>query len=317
MDRALPCALLLLLPSLCASVVSELPRGVGFYIRKESRNINVPLNIRNLATRGVSEALAAGVKKLEVDFPPLLPLKTPLDDFDQAEVFDANRDFAMQFATSFAGKDTWLCYPDLKELCLAKEAWPGGSYRQVTLTTIEAAARVVSGEEPKKAWGTAFARAVVGSGLVSQDLIGDPAEEDLLGGGRAEDPEANPPRLQIICQPGDYGPVEDWENVELCGSGEEGAVCVINGALQNLRGGYYSPLFYPSLAKSVDRYYRDFEPAYLLRPINSEGWLHRVYGEDFGLFKEVGSGKEPKLVAEMPERPSFEDCIRILRTSSA
>jgi hypothetical protein len=70
--------------------------------------------------------------------------------------------------------------------------------------------------------------------------------------------------LQFICQPGNGGPVEDWINVELLHrvAGPAVTTCIVNGALDKVREGYYPALVFPALAKTVP-FYRQCEPVSL------------------------------------------------------
>mmetsp|Transcript_40028 Transcript_40028/g.125273 ORF Transcript_40028/g.125273 Transcript_40028/m.125273 type:complete len:151 (+) Transcript_40028:118-570(+) len=147
-------------------------------------------------------------------------------------------------------------------------------------------------------------------GLVGDDTLGSLNADDLAADDAAD--LCFPPALQIAVQPGDGGPVEDWINVEAA-KADGATLVVVNGALDKLRGGYYAPFIFPALAKCVDRFYRDFESAYVLKPVDSAGWIHRAYPEPWGVYAEVGSGQAPKLVATLPERPTYQEAISIIR----
>jgi len=144
---------------------SVLPTSVGFYLRPESRSVNTQEIIRTAAETSVVQAMDDGLKLIEVEFPPLLggPLsKTSLDDFSNVDVLDANRDWCIQFMSSFAnkGKKAWLLFPDLKEAELALTNWPGEQFKRCTWSTIENAATKIGGSDAVSlAWGSRFARA--------------------------------------------------------------------------------------------------------------------------------------------------------------
>uniref|UniRef100_A0A7R9UDR3 DUF1995 domain-containing protein n=1 Tax=Pinguiococcus pyrenoidosus TaxID=172671 RepID=A0A7R9UDR3_9STRA len=300
-----------------APVVTPLPPGVGLYLRGDAA-ADTQGAIRRSVGDAVTQAIQAGVTLQEVEFPPLLggpKAKTALDDFSNTEVLDANRDWCMQFSVDLGqrlGKKAWLMFPDLKETELAREAWPGENYQACTLTYLEAAVEAISGPKAvARAWGTTFAKTMRDVGLVGEDALGSIQADDLS---REEDREAFfPPEVQIAVQPGDGGPVEDWNNVESA-KHPDATLVVVNGALDKLRGGYYAPMFFPALAKCVDRFYRDFEGVYVLKPIDSAGWLHRKYPEPWCVYAEVGAGQAPALVATLEERPSYAEAIQILRT---
>ena len=87
---------------------------------------------------------------------------------------------------------------------------------------------------------------------------------------------------QLVVQPGDGGPMEDWMGLEALQVNDETTIVILNGALDKLRMGYYSPFIFPKLNKVVDRFYRKFETVYYLKPILDKGcygWLYRVYPE--------------------------------------
>ena len=170
-------------------------------------------------------------------------------------------------------RTTWLVLPDDKECELASNQWTGQLYRKNTrFTSIRAACEAVGAPETK-AWGSNFAETV--NKLQGGDgILGDSTTLDEL--------DANADRLQLICQPGNGGPVEDWINVELLhwqGRSDSCATCVVNGALDKVRDGYYPGIFFPALAKTVP-FYKKFEPVFIAKPISDKGvygWLYRVY----------------------------------------
>ena len=140
-----------------------------------------------------------------MEFPPLLETKTQFDDFSNVEVLDANRDFGVQLAgaaeirAAADGAALWLCFADAGEATLAREAWPGAFYGAATQTYIAAAVRAL-GRDPLLPLGTNAAALATKLGA----LFGGAKEEEA-------DKAALPaPSLQLVIQPGDGGPMEDW-----------------------------------------------------------------------------------------------------------
>ena len=244
---------------------------------------------------------------LEFEFPPLLggsKTKSQFDDFDNIQELDSNKDWTMQFAPMLLGSNnkmiqkddynngkTWLVFPDLKECELARKEWQGGLYQKATFTTIEAATEFLLGSGSYDApWGAALANGM--NKLMSSsnnDNNDDDTDGDagLLGDKKALDKliqgENAPSALNLIIQPGNGGPVEDWINCEkIHDASPESAMIIINGALDKVRDGFYPAVFFPKLASTVDRFYKRFESAFYLKPISDKGvygWLFRVYPE--------------------------------------
>ena len=133
----------------------------------------------------------------------------------------------------------------------------------------------------------------------------------------------NQKRIQIICQPGNGGPVEDWINVEqFCyqtvgptlnpnqkstsdnrsdnndsNNNKDGnpssvvvATIIVNGALDKVRDGYYPPIFFPALAKTMPFYRNCCEPILFVKPISDKGyygWMFRVYPEPWQIILQL------------------------------
>ena len=193
----------------------------------------------------------------------------------------------MLFAPMFLGKaaeygegKTWLVFPDLKECELARAEWAGSRYQVATFTDIQAATNHLAGEGSYDApWGNALVSGVskiLGGADGDAGLLGDQSALDKLVEG-----ENSPATLALVIQPGNGGPVEDWVNCEKIYNASPGTVMVvINGALDKVRGGYYPAVFFPKLARTVDRFWKKFEPVFYLKPISDKGvfgWLYRVY----------------------------------------
>lgn len=267
--------------------LSTLPDGISVYEKAESKYIDVQADFRSRAMVALDLATADGVKLCEFEFPPLIggeKSKTQFDDFDNVQELDKNKDWSVLFAASLLGNakraskledgKLWLVFPDLKECEIAKAEWAGQRFRAATFTTIEAVTNFVQGEGSYDApWGANFV-----SGL-SKALGGDKGDAGLLGNQDSLDAliegKNAPGEIALIVQPGNGGPVEDWINCEkIYESSSATQLVIINGALDKLRGGYYPAVFFPKLAKSVDRFFTNFESVFYLKPISDKG----VYG---------------------------------------
>ena len=88
-------------------------------------------------------------------------------------------------------------------------------------------------------------------------------------------------------------------------------VCV-NGALDKVCSGYYSNFLNPKLGECAARFFDRFDQAYYLKPIGSgRGWLFRVYGEPWQLFRQT---REDLELAETYEaRPTPAECVERLK----
>ena len=139
---------------------------------------------------------------------------------------------------------------------------------------------------------------------------------------------AERPALVIVCQPGDGGPIEDWFNVERlepCSvppSSESSAapacsLLILNGQLDKLRDGYYSPFIFRKLAEVTDRFYRRFEPVFYLKPLLDKGfagWLYRVAPGPWQIIiHQQEDGEMGTVVATFDERPSYNDAVAIMK----
>ena len=275
--------------------LTPLPQGISPFEKSLSKNIDVQGQFRTLAKSAVDAAMksnSGSISLFEIEFPPLIggdQSKSQFDDFDNIQELDSNKDWTMQFAPLFITKEdfsngkTWLTFPDLKECELARKEWQGSKYQAATFTTIEAATEFLSGGGTYDApWGAALANGMnklMGGGK-DNEKGGDGG---LLGDSRALDELVEPPKLNLVVQPGNGGPVEDWVNVEKVHLASPNSVMVIvNGALDKVRQGYYPGVFFPKLATTVDRFYKKFESVFYLKPISDKGvygWLYRVYPE--------------------------------------
>jgi hypothetical protein len=251
---------------LMSSLLSKPPEGLNEFSRISGR-AGALSTIRRQVAVAVGQALADGRELLEVEFPPLLETKTQFDDFSNVEVLDANRDFGVQLALepevrkTAADDSLWLCFADEGEADLAKEAWPGAMYSAATSTYIAAAVKAV-GNEPLMPMGS--------SALGAAQMLGN-----MFGGKPSSPPPsapAPPPALQLVVQPGDGGPMEDWLNMERLRVNGTPMLC-LNGALDKVISGYYSNFLNPKLGECAERFFSQFDQVYYLKPIGSgRGW---------------------------------------------
>ena len=254
---------------------SQLPKGISPFEKSVAKGLDIQGEFRKLAEKSILQAIRDGRTQLEVDFPPLLGgglSKTAFDDFDNIQELNANRDWCVQIAPLIAStRKQWLIMPDDKECELAKKEWGGGQLfrRSAKFTSIRAALTQVAGEaQMTKAWGSTIAstfnKLTGGDGILADSTMLDDLSED--------EEDSNSQRIYLVCQPGNGGPVEDWINVEKLhqSSSNTPVTCVVNGALDKVRDGYYPAVFFPALAKTVP-FYRNFEPVFFLKPINDKG----------------------------------------------
>jgi hypothetical protein len=181
----------------------------------------------------------------------------------------------------------------------------------------------------QKAWGTSIAETFNklqgGDGILADSstldplIVGDNNDNDAnrQRGSGNNNKARGTRRIQLICQPGNGGPVEDWINVEqFCyntvGKSQNGiggsdnnnfnnnnnsvtATIIVNGALDKVRDGYYPPIFFPALAKTMPFYQQQCEALLFVKPITDKGlygWIYRVYPEPW------------QIVLQLPRRPN-------------
>lgn len=311
--------------SLAAS--SKLPPGISPF--ETSKSQDIPASLRKVAAKTIDRAIADGCRQLEIDFPPFLGSKSQFDDFDNVQELNANRDWCIQMAPLLATANKykkWFVLPDDKECELAKNEWGGGQMfrRAAKFTSIRAAVLQVAGEAAyAKAWGSTIASTVnkLGGG---DGILADSSTLDYL----AED--VNDPLLYLVCQPGNGGPVEDWINVEKMAKAKSDAVTVVvNGALDKVRDGYYPAVFFPALAATTP-FYKDFEAAFVLKPITDKGlygWLYRVYPEPWQVILQTArqtqkSGQtavtvEETVALESETRPTYAQAVQALLATAS
>lgn len=329
-----------------SSSLTPLPAGISPFEKSLSKNLDIQGDFRKLAKEAVSAAIndkknTGQESLLEIEFPPLLggdKSKSQFDDFDNIQELDSNKDWTMQFAPLFfdsttnSGNEyidgkTWLIFPDLKECELARVEWQGSRYNAATFSTIEAVTEFLDGEGSYSApWGAAIAKGVnsiMGSATASDKegdagLLGD---TDSLSALPTDDSgRPIPATLNLVIQPGNGGPVEDWINCEkIYNAAPDSTMVIVNGALDKVRNYYYPSIFFPKLAATVERFYKKFDSVFYLKPISDKGvygWLYRVYPEPWQVvLQTVKEGKnganyvEDTVVYVSEERPSYNEAL--------
>jgi len=319
--------------------LTPLPKGISPFEKSLSKNIDIQGDFRKSSKRAIDAAIGNNMKRVEIEFPPLLggsQSKSQFDDFDNIQELDKNKEWTMQLAPTFLGEKeyqkgrVWMIFPDLKECELAKAEWAGQRYQEATFTTIQAVTNyLATGENSGGGYDAPWGENLM-SGL-SKIMGGKDGDAGLLGDQASLDPlvegENSPARLWLVIQPGNGGPVEDWVNCEkMALSSPDTTMVVINGALDKVRGGFYPAVFFPKLAATVDRFWKKFEPAFYLKPFSDKGvygWLYRVYPEPWQVHLEiVKPGKdgnaevEYMLVDTMDEKPIYDKVVSMLLSAS-
>jgi hypothetical protein len=329
--------------ALYASKYSLLPPGLSPFEKSVAKGLDVQGSFRKLAAPAFEKAIRDGATRLELDFPPLMggdKSKTQFDDFDNLQELNANRDWCAQFLPTLAGsgagsttskRDIWFVLPDDKECELAKIEWTGQRYRQAAkFTSIRAATCATAGTDKYAlAWGSSIASTV--NKLQGGDgILADSSTLDNLN-----DAATATERLHLVCQPGNAGPVEDWINVERLHnaastlSADKAVVtCIVNGALDKVRDGYYAAVFFPALARTVP-FYKQFQAVFVLKPVSDKGlygWLFRVYPEPWQVIlqtaRPVRKGDETVMTVEntvalvSQDRPSYQEAVQAMLTAA-
>ena len=251
----------------------------------------------------------------------------------------------------------WFVLPDLKEVELAKEEWGGRLYRQAAkFTCIEIVTKhyyssLEDGKDDEnnnsyaKPWGSTIASGIsslfFGGGGGNNNDDGD--NSGLFGNPNALDDltESSSASFHLVCQPGNGGPVEDWINVQKFhhyassttatssdARSRPPATCIVNGALDKVRDGYYAPFIFPALAKTFD-FYKGFEAVFFLKPISDKGvygWLYRVYPEPWQVVLQTPTkdkrNNDQLVVVDTvalvsDTRPTYQECVNALLTTAA
>eukprot|EP00815_Leptocylindrus_aporus_P001429 CAMPEP_0116062420 /NCGR_PEP_ID=MMETSP0322-20121206/7748_1 /TAXON_ID=163516 /ORGANISM="Leptocylindrus danicus var. apora, Strain B651" /LENGTH=295 /DNA_ID=CAMNT_0003547723 /DNA_START=2116 /DNA_END=3003 /DNA_ORIENTATION=+ len=284
--------------------------------------MDIQADFRARAKTALDKAIADGVTLCEFEFPPLIggdQSKTQFDDFDNIQELDKNKDWSVLFGASLMSNKAyddgkmWLVFPDIKECEIAKKEWAGKRYRAAKFTTIEAVTNYFQGEGSYDApWGANLI-----NGL-SKVMGGEKGDAGLLGDKDSLDELVSSPELAIVVQPGNGGPVEDWINCEKIYEANPATMVIVNGALDKLRGGYYAPVFFPKLAKSVDRFFTKFESVFYLKPLSDKGmygWIYRVYPEQWQVILQTKSENSNQMIVEntvvytSDERPDYNTAV--------
>ena len=310
---------------------TPLPKGLSPFEKSVAKSFDIQGEFRTIAARAVQKAQQQNCALLEIDFPSFVGgdlSKSQFDDYDNLQELDANRDWCVQFAPLLQKqKQTiWNIFPDDKECELAKKEWMGQLYQKAALfTSIRAATCFVAGDNQYvKAWGTTIASTV--NKITGGDgILGDSQALDKLSGNKDDESST----LYLFCQPGNGGPVEDWINIETMfkssSDPKKSAVfCIVNGALDKVRDGYYPGIFFPALARTVS-FYKKFEPTFILKPLSDKGaygWLFRVYPEPWQVIsqqpRQTEKGGETIVVIDekvalvSDTRPSYAEAIQAL-----
>ena len=164
---------------------------------------------------------------------------------------------------------------------------------------------------------------------MSNLLGGSEGDSGLLGDQESLDSlEEEPAKFHLVCQPGNGGPVEDWINVKAIHETAGGDVptCIVNGALDKVRDGYYAPFIFPKLAKTFD-FYRSFEAIFFLKPVSDKGvygWVYRVYPEPWQVVLQTPKrDNKGQLVVEdtvalvSDTRPEYSECVQALLAAAS
>ncbi|CAB9524914.1 Domain of unknown function (DUF1995) [Seminavis robusta] len=309
--------------------LTRLPTGISPFEKSAARSRDFQGEFRKTCQKVIQDALRDNVQTMEIEFPPLLggdKSKTQFDDFDNVQELNQNQDWCVQLAPMLGIQPTWLIFPDLKECELAKEKWTGQRYRQAAVFTSleEVTQHYTQGDESySKPWGATFAsgmNSLLGGNSGDAGLLGDQTALDSLN-------DNSPPKLHLICQPGNSGPVEDWINVETLHKGSKGVpTVVVNGALDKVRDGYYAAFIFPALAKATP-FYKKFESVFYLKPISDKGvygWVYRVYPEPWQVVLQTpskdknGNIKVTDTVALTSDvKPTYDQAVKALLSTSA
>jgi hypothetical protein len=276
--------------------------------------------------------------------------KTNFDDFDNVQELNANSDFCAQFLPTLAGsgagsstgskRDIWFVLPDDKECELAKTEWTGQRFRKAAkFTSIRAATCATAGtNEFALAWGSSIAstfdKLKGGDGILADSSTLDDLT-DAAATATTTTTTTTTERLHLVCQPGSGGPVEDWINVEKLHNAASSILadktvvtCVVNGALDKVRDGYYAAVFFPALAATVP-FYKQFQSVFFLKPVSDKGmygWLYRVYPEPWQVIlqtaRPVQKGDETVMTVEntvalvSESRPSYQEAVQAMLTAA-
>lgn len=332
---------------------SSLPAGLSPFEKSIAKGLDVQASFRKLAAPAAEQAIRDGKRQLEFEFPPLIGgdlSKTNFDDFDNVQELNANSDWCAQFLPTLAGsgvsgsgnskRDIWFVLPDDKECELTKTEWKGQRFRKAAkFTSIRAATCATAGKDYfALAWGSSIASTVNkltgGDGILADSSTLDDLSDAVTS---STTTIRTTERLHLVCQPGSGGPVEDWINVERLHNAASSiaataaadkdktvVTCIVNGALDKVRDGYYAAVFFPALAATIP-FYKQFEAAFFLKPISDKGmygWLYRVYPEPWQVIlqtaRSVRKGDETTMTVEntvalvSQARPSYQEAVQAM-----
>ena len=322
--------------------LTPLPLGLSPFDKSVSKTFDVQSSFRSIALTAIQRAISdpantSGRHKIyEIEIPPLLSngidmSKNQFDDFDNVQELNGNRNWCLQLIPKLLSSPSmktdvvWFILPDDKECEIAKKEYTEQlrykSTSTIQFTSIRAAFAATSRTGGyKKAWGTSIAETMNklqgGDGILADsstldELVVVDDATNASGNGKTI---RGTRRIQLICQPGNGGPVEDWINVEqFCyntigkwNGGDDSnnaidnnnnsatATIIVNGALDKVRDGYYPPIFFPALAKTIPFYQQQCEALLFVKPITDKGlygWIFRVYPEPW------------QIVLQLPRRP--------------
>jgi hypothetical protein len=323
--------------------LTPLPSGLSPFDKAKSKTYDIQSVFRTIACTALQTAIItnnnnqnSNNKVYEIELPPLLSngidmSKNQFDDFDNVQELNANRDWCIQFIPKLLislsntkqqkYNVVWFILPDDKECEIAKNEYIiNQRYKtsnNIQFTSIRAAYSAITSTNPsdntsnnnntyKKAWGTTLAETM--NKLQGGDgILADSSTLDTLDA-------TNVNRIQLICQPGNGGPVEDWINVEQLyyksfdNNNNVPITIIMNGALDKVRDGYYPPIFFPALAKTIPFYQNQCEPILFIKPISDKGlygWLYRVYPEPWQVILQLP--KQQQLQQSVIRHPLSND----------
>ena len=219
-----------------------------------NRDTNVYIN--NLLRKSIDSTklcINNNVTKIDISFPEIIK-----NDISVIESLNLNRAFVLEYIKSFSsyGKKLWVLFPDNKELKLALDKWNNNNNGD---TNIKDTFTITSLTEASKILNT--------NNNDNGNYGNDNNELSVLQ-----------PEVLVVVNPGFN--VNEW--IDLANLNTNAIVIVINGNLDRLRNGYYPSIFYPTLTKVTNTYYRSFIQAFFIQNIavNGDrygGWLLKNY----------------------------------------
>ena len=357
--------------------LTPLPLGLSPFDKSVSKTYDVQSAFRSIALTALQKAISdepllrrnnnSNNIIYEIEVPPLLSngidmSKNQFEDFDNVQELNANRNWCLQLIPKILSSSSsmktdlvWFILPDDKECEIAKIEYleelryqPTDTIRFTSIRAAFAATATNTNGGYKKAWGTSLAETMNqlqgGDGILADSSTLD----DLMAVKDGDsDVQGKKRRIQLICQPGNGGPVEDWINVEqFCYNTNQNknndddshhspvtATIIVNGALDKVRDGYYPPIFFPALAKTIPFYQQQCEAILFVKPITDKGlygWMYRVYPEPWQIVLQLPrrqkssstytnkNGDEMKLVVDdivvliSNTRPTYQEAVNAM-----